>query len=735
MPAMTNEPKRGIDGLPAPLLHHAEQLCRQFEVAWQARQRPAIGDYLAGLEEPERTALLHELIQIESEYRQRDGDRAEPGEYCRRFPELDAQWLAAALATMPAALSGSPAGPDRPPGPGRCVGDYELLEELGRGGMGVVFKARQATLDRIVAVKMLLSGQLASPVEAQRFRTEAEAVAHLDHPHIVSIYEVGERDGQLYFSMKLIEGRSLSGFRGPPKEAARLLALVARAAHYAHQRGIIHRDLKPANILLDVEGQPYVTDFGLAKRLQGEGHVTQTGAIVGTPAYMPPEQAAGKIGEVTTLADVYSLGAVLYELLTGRPPFHGDSPLDTLVQVLEKEPQSPRQLNPQVDRDLEAVCLKCLQKHAHKRYASAAELADDLERWQRGEPTRARPPTVWQAIAFWVRQNLRAALWVLALGIVLGLLAGYSGYLGVLRYHLNNSVRYSYELLPSTQRPWLASRWLVDGALEMIVRPVTLVVLLTAGLAVVLLARSRTPGSDLSCGLATGFVASSVAVLFGGAWAFAGMQVLSTFYGYGDNENSHAFKWGHFHDQKEASVYPVWSWEPGTVRHVVIEPNWIENRYPELRGKPEEEQRRILYDKMACDAVINVQSGLLKAVPPFFLILLLIPAVEALAAGHLWRRYQRTWVVTLAYTERMVPLAFTLAFCARFVRDVIESHPTATGDWFGTFHRLYWLGEVAMVAMVVAQVAAWRGWSWPLRLFLHTVWIGLLAWSIAMMPR
>ncbi len=296
----------------------------------------------------------------------------------------------------------------------RYFGDYELLSEIARGGMGVVYKARQMNLNRIVAIKMILAGQLASSEDVKRFYTEAEAAANLEHPSIVPVYEIGQNNGQHFFSMGYVDGSSLAERvkEGPLpiKQAGLLAKKVAEAIGYAHSKGVVHRDLKPANILMDQLGEPRVTDFGLARNIQQESGITRAGTVMGTPSYMPPEQAAGKTDEVGPLSDVYSLGAILYCLITGRPPFLAASVMDTLMQVLEKEPAAPSLLNPLVPRDIETICLKCLQKDPSRRYQSAGELAADLGRWLNGEPILARAVGRTERVWRWGKRNPSLAL-------------------------------------------------------------------------------------------------------------------------------------------------------------------------------------------------------------------------------------------------------------------------------------------------------------------------------------
>jgi TolB-like protein/Tfp pilus assembly protein PilF/predicted Ser/Thr protein kinase len=303
------------------------------------------------------------------------------------------------------------------------LGDYELLEEIGRGGQGVVFRARQKSLNRIVALKVIGLGQWATKAHLKRFRLEAEAAASLDHPCIVPIYEVGERDGQCYFSMKFVEGGQLDEVvRHTPlslRKAAELIAKVARTVHYAHEHGILHRDIKPGNILLDAKGEPHLTDFGLARLVELESTVTRTLEVLGTPSYMAPEQAAGGTTKLTRTTDVYGLGAVLYQLLTGHPPFAGGTTYETIKFLLETEPRPPRLWNPKIDRDLSTICLKCLEKDPQRRYSSALALAEDLERWLRHEPIQARRTGVVGRGKKWLQRNpTTAAVVTLSLALV-----------------------------------------------------------------------------------------------------------------------------------------------------------------------------------------------------------------------------------------------------------------------------------------------------------------------------
>ena len=317
----------------------------------------------------------------------------------------------------------------RPALPMRTFGDFELLEEIGRGAMGLVFRARQVSLDRTVALKIVRAGGLASEQEQERFQREAQALARLRHPNIVAIHEVGEHDGQPFFAMDFVEGKNLAEVirEGPvaPAEAAALVRRVAEAVHFAHQEGTLHRDLKPSNVLLDAAGQPRITDFGIAKRLHGDVTLTLSGEMVGTPGYMPPEQMGGTGMETLPASDVYSLGAILYELVTGRRPFDIESTLDAVMQIMHREPDSPRALQPDLDRDIETICLKCLEKEPSRRYASARELADDLGRYVRHEPLMARPVTLPERALRWCLRNPWPSVAGIAL-IMLSIVSVYS---------------------------------------------------------------------------------------------------------------------------------------------------------------------------------------------------------------------------------------------------------------------------------------------------------------------
>jgi hypothetical protein len=369
------------------------------------------------LEPNDRDSRLADLLDELTEAARR-GEKPPINELATAHPdladELCALWGTALVAGAVAAQTDDLTEALQHLPPQTELPDFELREELGRGGMGVVYRAWQKSLEREVAVKLILRGNLATADEVVRFQAEATAAGRLQHPQIVPIYEVGSAGGHCYFAMQLVEGATLADRLAagpiPARDAARLMLIVARAIHYAHVQGVIHRDLKPANILLDPNGEPHITDFGLAKQLSATTNLTRTGAVLGTPAYMAPELASGDRGIVGPASDVYSLGTILYALLTGRPPFQGASPVDTLLMLLEQDPLPPRLLNPKLDRDLEMIVLKCLQKPPELRYESAAALADDLAAYLNDEPVAARSGQFSQVVARVFRETHHATV-------------------------------------------------------------------------------------------------------------------------------------------------------------------------------------------------------------------------------------------------------------------------------------------------------------------------------------
>ncbi len=465
--------------------------CDQYEAEWLASRQPKIEDYLGDLEGEERVAMWLELVMVDQSLRKDRGEFPTLADYRESCPDraifldLSTDGLGPIGEIGPAVVETSDAGPiaaaiepdrtvDRPvpaddpaptavdpaeqtadvdglpstvgpprhadadaggldglaqARPGTAFGDYILLEKLGAGGMGVVYRALQKGLNRPVALKMIKSGILADERHIRLFRSEAEAVAALDHPNIVPVLDSGEHEGLLYYSMKLVDGRDLGRnpgqYRDDPAAIARLMARVAEAIAHAHERGVLHRDIKPSNVLVDARGEPHVIDFGLARRLDAAAVETTTGNPMGTPGYMSPEQAQGHRDSITTATDVYGLGTLLYALLTGRPPFSGRSAVVIIRQVVDEEPPRPRERNPRVDGDLETICLKCLSKEPKDRYPSVRELADDLNRWLDGRPILARPASRVERAVKWVRRRKLVA--ALSGAAVIGAILGVAG--------------------------------------------------------------------------------------------------------------------------------------------------------------------------------------------------------------------------------------------------------------------------------------------------------------------
>lgn len=551
--AMT-EPTSQSDPRPFPKgfleLHmKLDRFCDELESLWKSGAQPSLLKLLLQAPSDWLPELLPQILPIDREYRLRAGLAADKLHYQKELAglgecnldvilneEFTASEKRSSVQDMEATLDSkqdpskaifSPAnasdpeinhlasGTDLPTGSRlRYFGDYEILGEIARGGMGVVYRAKQISLQRVIALKMVLAGKFADEDQIRRFRLEAEAAANLDHPGIVPIYDVGEYDGHHYFSMKLIVGKSLaqeqSKFRDPELAVA-LVAKTADAVHHAHQRGILHRDLKPANILIEND-QPIVTDFGLARNLQADEQITQSGAVLGTPGYMSPEQALGNA--TTTATDIYSLGAILYSLLSGQPPHQRSSLIETLIAVRNEAPPSLRSLNASVAKDLELIVHKCLAKNAQDRYSSAAEMRLDLLAFLQGEPLRVRPPTIWELIRNWLSAHFGNVIWVPILAILFGFSVGILIWSGTIAQDNSQMMQQTnmYHFLGDEHRPWGAWIWQPPAALSL---SLALLILCTMGWWTARLVKPRNRWADCAAGLSVGLASGLIAFVAG----------------------------------------------------------------------------------------------------------------------------------------------------------------------------------------------------------------------------
>ena len=604
----------------------------------------------------------------------------------------------------------APCEPCTPTMPG-----YEIISELGRGGMGVVYKARQLGLNRLVAIKMILHGAHASSEERMRFRIEGEAIARLRHPNIVQVYQIGEHEDLPFFSLEFCGDGSLADrlSKGPlsPREAAGLVVTLARAVHAAHQQGIIHRDLKPGNILFTGGGGQEavvpdasiagdatrfltfaeaatttlkITDFGLAKRLDEAGQ-TQSGSILGTPSYMAPEQAAGQAIAVTTLADVYALGAILYECLTGQTPFRGATALDTIRAVLEESPLSPSTVRPGLDRGLELICLRCLEKDPARRYNSAGALADDLRRWLAGEPLSVRAPSLFLLVRSWVRQNFGSAGWTVIIGLVCGLVVGLSMWLILIQPSMAQISR-AYTVMPNQPRPWLVFSWNPPAWLIQLASLLSLIVAASLGLWTALLVRPRHSQADLAAGGVTGLVAGIVLFMTSFGWCAVMLR----------SATSQNDQW--------LVAQAAWSAQPEAPSSQLLQ------RYPDLQQVPAEQRGRVVYNMLMSEQLTAIPTGMWTGM---FLSLSLSVALGicgTAVAGPLVRQNSRHWVLMLRYLEIVLP--GTVVLGQLFLLAMLGLFSTTR------MNLPWWHPPLVLATSALVIVAVFRKWPWPVRLTL-----------------
>jgi tetratricopeptide (TPR) repeat protein len=584
------------------------------------------------------------------------------------------------------------------------IGEYDLLEEIARGGMGVVYRARHRQLGRLVALKMILAGRFASVADVQRFLVEAEAAAQLDHPGIVPIYEIGEHQGQRYFAMKLIEGGNLAerlaSLRADVPSAVALLARVARAVQHAHERGILHRDLKPSNILLDIDGLPLVTDFGLAKHLAGPGgqggsDLTQSGAIVGTPSYMAPEQA-GSARQVTTAADVYALGAMLYELLAGRPPHVGPSAVEIVVSLLSGEVQSPSELNAHVDRDLELICLKCLVANPAQRYASAAALADDLEHWLAGEPISLRASSLPTLFRTWLRENLRSAGRTLAVGLTWGVLIGVLVWLWV-----NQGVSRLgplYDRLPSVPRPWIVYSPVLPPWWQLVAFVLLMVVVGMMGFATAIMVRPATRHAAVASGLGVGLLSAVTSLALSLGWGPLAAKSLRPI-----SEDLGILGDAAFFRSGTGAPHPS---------------DRLLAKYPDLEKVPNRYRGSLVVGKMSGDVLAGLIAGLWWGIL-LSLLVCLVPGVSGtVTAWSLLKQHGSVRRSLLPYTE----LAATVTILTALFAYYVMGPEVGAGV---VYPEPGWLVAVmSSCGLAVGAIAS--GWRVSVRVLIHALWIGTL---------